>query len=94
MWPQNRSAPAFHTAFQSIFVPPSSSQHIVSGSSFNITPEQVQQMIISALSALDLQGKPHFLTSPWLIDSATSNQMPSSPATLHDVCKYDGQQHI
>jgi len=91
MRPQNQSAPTFHTVVQTTFVPPSSAQRIVPGSSSNITPEQVhvQQMIISALSALGLQGKPHFPTSPWLIDSAASNHMTGSPATLHD-----GKQHV
>lgn len=92
--PQNRSAPAFHTAVQSAFVPISSTSPAVPSSSSNITPEQVQQMIISALSALGLQGKTHLLTSPWLIDSAASNHMTGSSAALQDVRKYDGQQHI
>ncbi|KAK0606527.1 hypothetical protein LWI29_000191 [Acer saccharum] len=93
--PQNRSAPAFHTAVQSSFVPASSAQPTtVPGSSSNITPEQVQQMIVSALSALGLQGKKYLLSSPWLIDSAASNHMTGSPAALQDVRKYDGEQHI
>ncbi|KAJ0082875.1 hypothetical protein Patl1_11567 [Pistacia atlantica] len=66
--PQNRSAPAFHSTVQSAFP-------AVPSSSSNITPEQVQQMIISALSAFGLQGKTHLLTSPWLIDSVASNHM-------------------
>jgi hypothetical protein len=66
----------------------------VPGSSSNITHEQIQQMIIYALSALDLQGKKHLLTSPWLIDSAASNHMTGSPEALQDVRKYDGEQHI
>ncbi|KAK0577730.1 hypothetical protein LWI29_037641 [Acer saccharum] len=93
--PQNRSAPAFHTTVQSSFVPASSAQPTtVPGSSSNITPEQVQQMIVSALSALGLQGKKYLLSSPWLIDSAASNHMTGSPAALQDVRKYDGEQHI
>jgi hypothetical protein len=72
----------------------SSAQLVVSSSSSNITPEQVQQIIVSTLSALGLQGKKHLLTSPWLIDSTASNHMTGSPATLHDVRKYDGKQHI
>jgi hypothetical protein len=71
----------------------SSTQPVVPGSSSNITPEQVQHIIISALSALGLQGKKH-LTSPWLIDFVASNYMTGSPVALHDVCKYDGEQHI
>jgi len=51
-------------------------------------------MIISAISALGLQGKKHLLTSPWLIDYVASNHMTSSSAALHDVRKYDDKQHI
>ncbi|KAJ0025637.1 hypothetical protein Pint_07648 [Pistacia integerrima] len=67
---------------------------VVPSSSSNITPKQVQQMIIYALSALGLQGKTHLLTSPWLIDSAASNHMSGSLTALQDVRKYDGEQHI
>ena len=51
-------------------------------------------MIVSALSALGLQGKKHHLPSPWLIESAASNHMTGSLVALHNVCKYDGEQHI
>ena len=51
-------------------------------------------MIVSALSALGLQGKKHLLPSPWLIDSAASNHMTDSLIALHNVRKYDGEQHI
>jgi hypothetical protein len=51
-------------------------------------------MIVFALSAFGLQGKKHLLPSPWLIDSAASNHMIGSLAALHDVHKYDGEQHI
>ena len=51
-------------------------------------------MIIFALSALGLQGKKYLLTYPWLINSVAFNHMTGSPATLQDVRKYDGQQHI
>ncbi|KAJ0019968.1 hypothetical protein Pint_31293 [Pistacia integerrima] len=79
---------------RSAFVHISSILAAVPSSSSNITPEQVQQMIIFALSALGLQGKAHLLTSPWLIDSAASNHMTGSSAALQDVRKYDGEQHI
>ncbi|KAA8547051.1 hypothetical protein F0562_003480 [Nyssa sinensis] len=78
------------TRNSSTFVPTSSALPAVPGSSSNITPEQVQQMIISSLSALGLQGKKHLLTSPWLIDSVASNHITGSPTALHDVHKYDG----
>ena len=92
--PQNQFAPAFHTAVQSPCVPTSSSLPVVPGSSSHIIPEQVQQMVIFVLSTLGLQGKKHLLTFPWLIDYAASNHMTGSPTSLHDVCKYDGEQHI
>jgi len=57
-----------------------------------VPPSSVQ--IISTLSIIGLQGKKHLLTSPWLIDSAASNHMTSSPTALHDVRKYDDKQHI
>jgi hypothetical protein len=51
-------------------------------------------MIISAISALGLQGKKHLLTSPWLIDYVASNHMTSSSAALHDVRKYEHIQIV
>lgn len=51
-------------------------------------------MIVSALSALGLQGKTQLLPSSWLIDSAASNHMNGNSEALQDVCKYDGEQNI
>ncbi|KAJ0103258.1 hypothetical protein Patl1_03682 [Pistacia atlantica] len=76
---------ARNSAIISTFVPISSSLPAVPISSSNITPKQVQQMIISALSALGLQGQTHLLTSPWLIDSAASNHTTGSLTALEDV---------
>ncbi|KAK0586103.1 hypothetical protein LWI29_001019 [Acer saccharum] len=92
--PHNGSAPALYTAVQSTFVPTSSAQPNVLSSSSNLTPKQVQQVIVYALSTLGLQGKKHLLPSPWLIDFAASNHMTCSLVALHDVCKYDGEQYI
>lgn len=63
-------------------------------SSSTLTPEHVQQMIVSALSALGLQGKTQLLPSSWLIDYAASNHMNGNSEALQDVCKYDGEQNI
>jgi hypothetical protein len=71
-------------------VPTSSTLPAVQGSS-NITPEQVQQMIIFFLFALGLQGKEYLLTSPWLIDFAASNHMTGSLEALQDVRTYDSE---
>ncbi|KAJ0080065.1 hypothetical protein Patl1_22301 [Pistacia atlantica] len=83
--PQNRFTPTFHT----LFTPPLCLHLPLSllfqGSSSNLTSEQVQQMIVFALSVLGLQGKKRLLPSPWLIDSTASNHMTGSLAALHDV---------
>ena len=53
----------------------------------------VQQMIVSAFTALDLQGKIPTST-PWLVDSTASNHMTGNETELHDVHEYDGTQSI
>jgi hypothetical protein len=62
----------------------------------------VQQMIISAFSALGISGKKHKLNFPldsahnkqWLMDSAASNHMTNNENGLYNVRKYMGNQHI
>jgi hypothetical protein len=51
-------------------------------------------MIVSALSALGLQGKTQLLPSPWLTDYAASNHMTDNSEAQQDVCNYDGEQNI
>lgn len=51
-------------------------------------------MIISAFSALGLQGKKNSLSSPRLVDFASSNHMTENTDNLHDIQKYEGKQHI
>ncbi|KAI9192606.1 hypothetical protein LWI28_025383 [Acer negundo] len=95
MWPTiltaNDDTNLRRSATVSTFVPASSIQPTVPGSLSNPTPEQVQQVIVFALSTLGFQGKKHLLPSPWLIDSTASNHMNGSLITLHDVHKYDGE---
>ena len=59
-----------------------------------LTPEMVQQMIISAFSALRLQGKGDLPSSFWLVDSGASNHMTSSFDTLSNVRTYHGATNI
>ena len=54
----------------------------------------VQQMIISAFSALGLQGKGDLPSSFWLVDSGASNHMTSSSDALSNVCTYHGATNI
>ena len=87
-------------AMSSPLTPESSAS--VSSSSSTLTPEMVQQMIISAFSTLGISGKKNKLNFPldsahnkqWLMDSAASNHMTSSENGLYNVRKYMGNQHI
>jgi hypothetical protein len=60
--------------------------------SSSLTPEIAQQMIMSAFSALGLQGNTSHKS--WLIDFATSNHMTKSSDTLCNVRPYHGSSKI
>ncbi|KAF5476800.1 hypothetical protein F2P56_003497, partial [Juglans regia] len=53
----------------------------------------VQQMIVSAFTALGLQGTGTNSTS-WIVDSGASNHMTGNMTGLHGVRKYRGMQNI
>jgi len=48
----------------------------------------IQQMIISAFSALGLSGKNLSTSSPWYFDSTTSNHMTNNATSLSNINKY------
>ncbi|KAF2285741.1 hypothetical protein GH714_007548 [Hevea brasiliensis] len=50
-----------------------------------LTPEMVQQMIVSAFSALGLQGNDIASSQFWLVNSAASNHMTNSSSMLKNV---------
>ncbi|KAF2314430.1 hypothetical protein GH714_026337 [Hevea brasiliensis] len=50
-----------------------------------LTPEMVQQMIVSAFSALGLQGNDIASSQFWLVDFAASNHMTNSSSMLKNV---------
>ncbi|RVW64789.1 Retrovirus-related Pol polyprotein from transposon RE1 [Vitis vinifera] len=89
--PQNRQAQAFQT---SVIVPPiaTSATHDSPSTACSVpappapdycTPEMVQQMLISALSAIGFQGNNS--TKLWYVDSGASNHMTNNPTALcHD----------
>jgi hypothetical protein len=79
--PQNRKIQAFPAV-----VSESSSVTVATSS---LTPEMVQQMIITALSALGLQGNTSN-SQLWLADSAASNHMTNSSSMLKNVREYHG----
>nr|CAN66507.1 hypothetical protein VITISV_034008 [Vitis vinifera] len=56
------------------------------------TPEMVQQMLISALSAMGFQGNNS--TKLWYVDSGASNHMTNNPTALCHVRPYAGQSSI
>lgn len=59
-----------------------------------LTPEMIQQMIMSAFSTLGLQGNDTNPSTSWLVDFGASNHMTKSFDTLCNVCPYDGSSHI
>lgn len=94
VWPQNRPSHAFQAVVQSSSLVALSP---VNADSSMLTParvQQMQQMIISAFFALGLQGKGTQLPSFLFIDSSASNHMTGSLMGLHDIRKYEGDQHI
>ncbi|KAG6629834.1 hypothetical protein CIPAW_14G112700 [Carya illinoinensis] len=82
--PQNRQANTYQATV-------GSSSSATTGDSSTLTTEMVQQMIISAFSALGLQGNGSLT---WLVDSGASNHMTSSSDTLSNVRPYNGSSHI
>ena len=54
----------------------------------------VQRMMISAFSALGLQGKGDLPSSFWLVDSGASNHMTNSSDNLSNVRTYHGATNI
>lgn len=92
--PPRRNVTAFTTSVDSSI--PSNSvnpapvqQNVPTASS--VTPEMVQQMIISAFSALGISGKS---SSSWYFDSGASNHMTSNAQFLTNIKKYFGNLKI
>lgn len=59
-----------------------------------LTHEMVQQMIVSAFSALGLQSNGTTLSKSWLVDSGASNHMTGSSDILCNIRPYHGSSHI
>jgi hypothetical protein len=60
----------------------------------HVTPEMIQQMIISAFSTLGLSGKSTLTSPTWYFDSAASNHMTNSTNYLTNIKKYCGNLEI
>ena len=59
-----------------------------------LTPEMVQQMIVSASSALGLSSNTPISSQPWYLDFGASNHMTNSVVSLSNVKPYDDNQQI
>ena len=59
-----------------------------------LTPEMIQQMIVSAFSVLGLLGKASLPSSPWYFDSGASNHMTNNVAAHSNVTNYFGNLQI
>ncbi|KAH0740465.1 hypothetical protein KY290_033508 [Solanum tuberosum] len=86
MRPQNHRINAFQARINGSTNDNSSSGQV-------LTPEMVQQMIVSAFSALGLQGN-DVTSNFWIVDSGASNHMTNSTSILKDVRKYQGPSQI
>ncbi|KAG6670394.1 hypothetical protein CIPAW_01G307800 [Carya illinoinensis] len=83
------SSAASSTLATSSHVPASTSQNPTS-----ITPEMVQQMIKSALSAFGILGKTKSASKPWYFDFGATNHMTSASHSLVNVSQYAGPLKI
>ena len=86
--PTQRSVQAFHANHA---VGPSTNG---ASNDSAIQPELIQQMVLSALSALGIQGKSSNVSRPWFLDSGASNHMTGSSEYLNNLHSYHGNQKI
>ncbi|XP_068641875.1 uncharacterized protein [Aristolochia californica] len=100
--PERRKPTTYHASTDtssSATLPPAVSVPIIPvppapASSTILTPEMVQQMIISAFSTFGISGKQNLSTQPWYFDYSASNHMTNNVVCLSNVRKYDGNMHI
>ncbi|CAJ2628294.1 unnamed protein product [Trifolium pratense] len=85
-----RPVQAFHASTSSE-VGPSITNTSTDGA---LQSEIIQQMVLSALSALGIQGKSSNVSRPWFLDSGSSNHMTGSSEYLHNLHSYHGNQNI
>ncbi|KAG6493232.1 hypothetical protein ZIOFF_048209 [Zingiber officinale] len=91
--PENRRTQAFQATIPNLnVIGPTST--VTGTNQFVLTPEMVQQMILTAFSTLTLQGQGMNISSSWIVDSGASNHMTGSPDLLHNVRQYNGSQNI
>nr|GMD06433.1 Retrovirus-related Pol polyprotein from transposon TNT 1-94 [Ipomoea batatas] len=83
--------PKKHETAYNVSVGPSTASN--AGQS-TITPEMVQQMIVSALSAFGLSGNNNSDSKPWYFDSGASHHMTNTALPLKNVQKYSGDLQI
>ncbi|KAG7983887.1 hypothetical protein I3843_04G129100 [Carya illinoinensis] len=89
--PQNHQVQAFRTSIAHGSSSDASSNLAPPPKNY-CTSEMVQQMLISALSAMGFQGKN--TTKLWYVDSGASNHMTNTPTALCHVWPYAGQSAI
>nr|GMC90875.1 Retrovirus-related Pol polyprotein from transposon TNT 1-94 [Ipomoea batatas] len=80
-----------HETAYNVSVGPSS---VSNAGQSTITPEIVQQMIVSALSAFGLSGNHTSNSKPWYFDSGASHHMTNTALPLKNVQKYSGDLQI
>ena len=105
IWPERKQGTAYHastSASSSTALPAASSVVPIPAPTAlanpnTLTPEMVQQMIISdfsAFSAFRLSGNHTISSKPWYFDFVASNYMTNNVLSLSNVRNYDGKLKI
>jgi hypothetical protein len=94
--PERKQGIAYHASIgaSSSVVLPTTSPVVPIANPNTLTPEMVQQMIISALSAFGFSGNYKFPSKPWYLDFGAFNHMTNTVASLSNVRNYDGNLKI
>ena len=90
IWPPKRSGIAYTVSVGSSstdsFVDKAHLTHSAPAPIQSLTPEMIQQMIISAFFVLWLSSKPFSKPSPWYFDFGASHHMKNNAKFLTNVC--------
>lgn len=87
--PQNRGGKAYHTTVDTATA---SAPYVTTTGNNLITPESIQAMIQSALSAMGISGTQSSKT--WYLDSGATNHMTSSSKIFSSLSPYCGQSGV
>ena len=100
--PERKNGTAYHASIatsSSATLPAASSvvpfpAHTALANPNTLTPEMVQQMILSSFSTFGLSGNHKVSSKPWYFDSRASKHMTNTGVPLSNIRNYDGNLKI